>query len=142
MAQGEDICCAAQRIEVHIVARIVAFALLLGCEGAGAVFEVFEGAEVAGFDILWVLQCDDVFPAKVLLADEIFPHLGFYVQPLDGVVGEDVACVSECDDVGVVGEDFVGDRIHSLPIVILRKVELDQLCRFEGCSIDRVGAMF
>ena len=127
LAQGEDICCAAQRVKVHVVAGIVAFALLLGCEGAGAVFEIFEGAEVAGFHVLWVLQRDDVFPAKVLFADEILPHLGFYVQPLDGVVGEDVAGVSERNDVRVVCEDFVGDWIHSLPIIIPREVELDQL---------------
>lgn len=41
----------------------------------------------------------------------------------------------------VVGEDFERHRIYVLPLIILRKVQLDQLARLEGQSGDRVGAM-
>lgn len=141
LAQREDVCCASQGVEIDIVGRIVAFALLRGGECVRAVFEVFEGAEVAGLDVLRVLQRDEVFSAEIFVADEIFPQLRFDVQPFDRVVGEDVAGVSQRHHVRVVRENFVCDRINHLSVIVLRKVELHEFGGFEGGAIDRVRSM-
>ena len=42
---------------------------LLGCEGAGALLEVFEFTEVPALYVLWVLERNNVFAPEFLVAD-------------------------------------------------------------------------
>ena len=41
----------------------------------------------------------------------------------------------------VVRENLICDRIDHLPVIILCKIELHELCGFEGGAIDRVRTM-
>lgn len=42
---------------------------------------------------------------------------------------------------GVVGKDLVGDRINVFAVIVLRKVELDQVGRLQRSAIDGIGAV-
>lgn len=84
--------------------------------------KVFERTEVARFDVLRVLQCDNVFSAELLFADKISPMLSFDIQTLDSVVSEDIARVFESNDMCVVGEDLESDRIHHFSIIVLSEL--------------------
>ena len=104
--------------------------------------EVFEGAQISRLDVLWILECDDVFSAELLVVDEISPHLRFDVQAFNCVVCEDIAGVLQGYNMRVVCEDLVGDRIHHLALIILAELELDQFIALQRLSRDWICAMF
>ncbi|KAL8954370.1 MAG: hypothetical protein Q9193_007274, partial [Seirophora villosa] len=127
---------------IDVAGWIVSLTLLLWRGGVGAFLEILESAEVARLNVLRILQSDYVFAAEVLFADEISPVLRFDVEAVDRIIGEDVAGVSKSYEVCVVGEDLEGDRVDHFPIVVLRKVQLNEVGRLKGSSGDGVGAVF
>jgi hypothetical protein len=47
-----------------------------------------------------------------------------------------------CDDMSIVCQHFIGDRIHEFLSIILCKVQFDQIRLFQGLAIDWVLVMF
>ena len=88
--------------------------------------EVFEGAQIARLDVLWILECDDVFSAKLLIINQISPHLRLNIQPFNSVICVDIAGVLQGYNVRIVREDLVCNRIHHLALIILAELQFYQ----------------
>ena len=58
-----------QRLPVDIAAGVIPFFLLLLGQGAYAVLQVFKGTEVPGFNVLWILYRDDIFPTELFIVN-------------------------------------------------------------------------
>ncbi len=138
----EDCGCVAQGFLVHIATRVVSFSSLLFGQSADAVLKVLEGAQIPGLNVLRVLDCDNVFPSKLLVADKVAPHLRFDIEPFDCIVRKDIAGDLQSNNMGVVRKNLEGHWIHHLPFIILVEMELYQLIRSQRLSSDRIRAMF
>ena len=88
-----------------------------------------------------ILQRDDILSTEFIIADKIAPHLGFDVQPLDRLPGEYIPSIRQSYEVCIICEYFKCDRVHHFPIIVLRELQLHQICRLQWLAIDGIRAM-
>lgn len=100
----------------------ISFSLLLFCERADTILNVFKRAQVPRLDVLRVLEGDDVCSAECAVAYKIPPHLRFDIESLNGVVRENITCILQCHNMRVVRKDLECNWIHHFPLVILCEV--------------------
>jgi hypothetical protein len=87
------------------------------------------------------LQGNDITSLELLIVHQVLPVLCFDIEAFNRIPAEDVASISQRNDMCVVREHFVRHRIHILAFVIPDEVELDQFRALERFAVDGIRAM-